>query len=365
MNKSQPPKSDEIEVSLFGPGVGECIVVHMGGGNWMVVDSFVAESGRPIALDYLESLGVDVGRQVKLVIATHWHDDHICGLGNLLTHASSAEFACSNALLSPHFFKLVAADEEIKCVAATSGTSEFAYILQVLARGSRSKRGPDHWASGGSTLFRGPSPVDVEVIALSPSAQTVSDAHGALAKAMFPQLQGRKSPLLSVSPNASSVVILVKSRGNHFLLGADLETHSSRLRGWKAVLDLSTRPNVKAVGYKVAHHGSSNSDDAAIWNTLLVDDPHAFLTTYSKGRKPLPSQADVTRLRSRTDLLYCTTWPTTVKPPRRKGVDGLINKFVRNRRAVPLGHGHIRLRSHFACLPDEISVETFGTARKL
>lgn len=33
------PRLDEIEVSLLGPGYGESVVVHMGGGEWMVVDS--------------------------------------------------------------------------------------------------------------------------------------------------------------------------------------------------------------------------------------------------------------------------------------------------------------------------------------
>lgn len=34
-----PPVADELEVSVFGPGVGESVVVHLGHGDWMVVDS--------------------------------------------------------------------------------------------------------------------------------------------------------------------------------------------------------------------------------------------------------------------------------------------------------------------------------------
>jgi glyoxylase-like metal-dependent hydrolase (beta-lactamase superfamily II) len=74
------PLRDEAEVSVFGPGFGECVVVHIGRGEWVVVDSCLdAESGRPVALEYLKQLGVDVATQVSLVIATHWHDDHIWG----------------------------------------------------------------------------------------------------------------------------------------------------------------------------------------------------------------------------------------------------------------------------------------------
>ena len=34
-----PPASDVFEVSIFGPGKGESIVVHIGNGRWIVVDS--------------------------------------------------------------------------------------------------------------------------------------------------------------------------------------------------------------------------------------------------------------------------------------------------------------------------------------
>src|SRR5476651_2566238 len=102
-----PPSPNELELSLFGPGVGECLVVHLGSGNWMIVDSCLKEPrGRPIALEYLESLNVDVGSQVKLVVVTHWNDDHIQGIGEIVRAASSARFACSAALGSREFFSV-------------------------------------------------------------------------------------------------------------------------------------------------------------------------------------------------------------------------------------------------------------------
>src|SRR5260370_27238866 len=70
-------KPAELEVSLFGPGVGECVVVHLGLGEWLVVDSCVDPvSRKPVALNYLSELHVDVGKAVKQVVAKHWHDDH-------------------------------------------------------------------------------------------------------------------------------------------------------------------------------------------------------------------------------------------------------------------------------------------------
>jgi glyoxylase-like metal-dependent hydrolase (beta-lactamase superfamily II) len=75
-----PPGESEFEVSVFGPGHGECIVLHVGKGDWVVVDSHRdSETNEPVALRYLQTLGVNSAERVKMVVATHWHDDHMDG----------------------------------------------------------------------------------------------------------------------------------------------------------------------------------------------------------------------------------------------------------------------------------------------
>ena len=65
------PRPDEIEVSLLGPGYGESVVVHLGDGEWMVVDSCTGRDGEPAALKYLDRIGVDPGSAVRMIVATH------------------------------------------------------------------------------------------------------------------------------------------------------------------------------------------------------------------------------------------------------------------------------------------------------
>jgi len=61
-----PPAADEIEVTLFGPGYGEAIAVHLGEGVWLLVDSCVdPDSKAPASGTYLEGFGVDPS-QVRL-----------------------------------------------------------------------------------------------------------------------------------------------------------------------------------------------------------------------------------------------------------------------------------------------------------
>jgi hypothetical protein len=49
------PNADELEISLFGPGYGESLALHLGNGQWMIVDSCVdSSSRRAAALGYLD-----------------------------------------------------------------------------------------------------------------------------------------------------------------------------------------------------------------------------------------------------------------------------------------------------------------------
>ena len=131
MNRSIPPKPDELEISIFGPGRGECILLHLGVNEWCVVDSCMARGTRePVALEYLRSLNNDALNGLKLVVATHWHDDHIGGLASLLRLAPHARFSCSMALRSSEFQTLVSIVPN--AIQGRSGVDEFATILELL-----------------------------------------------------------------------------------------------------------------------------------------------------------------------------------------------------------------------------------------
>jgi hypothetical protein len=69
MKNLDPPAPDEIEVSVFGGGngYGECIVIHGGYNNWIIVDSAKdPKSKQTIALSYLDELEIPIEQDVKL-----------------------------------------------------------------------------------------------------------------------------------------------------------------------------------------------------------------------------------------------------------------------------------------------------------
>src|SRR5512142_2478566 len=88
------PQDDEIEVSLLGPGYGESVVIHLGGQQWMIVDSCVDSDDLPAPLAYLHRLGVPL-TSVVLLVATHWHDDHVKGFSECVRQCVNARIFMS------------------------------------------------------------------------------------------------------------------------------------------------------------------------------------------------------------------------------------------------------------------------------
>lgn len=358
--KSRPPRHNEIEISLFGPGIGECLVIHPGLNRWMIVDSCLNESRqRSIALDYLEELGVDASSQIEWVLATHWHDDHIAGLAGIINRATSAKFACSAALRCREFLDLVSIHDKMLLVEDTSGISEFEEVIRILQhRTHRHGKGPDLWANANMRILQ--NSFGVEVWALSPSAQSVTNGLGEIARLLpKPREIIRRFPVMDA--NDQSVVLRIDSPSQSFLLGADLEIQADTRCGWRAIL---AEPHRVSAAYKVAHHGSPNADCQEIWDRLVVRDACALLTPFAAGRVPRPSDEDVARLKRCTNRLYCTVWPSTKKPPRRQGVDKTMNEVTKMRRAIHTKSGHIRVRAPLDYSSD-IQIELFDGAKQL
>ena len=114
MSKIEPPNNCEVEVTVFGPGYGECILIHVGSNQWIVMDSCIGQNNEPVALTYLKDIGCNPGECVRFVIATHWHDDHVQGIAKVLESAESATFVISTALGRKEFLGLLDAHERLQ-----------------------------------------------------------------------------------------------------------------------------------------------------------------------------------------------------------------------------------------------------------
>ncbi|GAA1635405.1 ComEC/Rec2 family competence protein [Actinoplanes couchii] len=332
-----PPEADHIEISVFGPGYGECIVIHLGGGDWLINDSCVDSTGRPVALSYLRKLGVDPG-QVKLVVASHWHDDHVRGLSKVVAECTDARFICSGALGSEIFLQLVAAAERDP-TSLRSGASEFRRIITMInARGGDSFR-----LAGADQLIWQNAVTKVRVHALSPSAASLTASYAEIAK-LVDEVATNRIRIAAHSPNASSVVVWVDIADTRILLGGDLENHSDFRRGWESIIRSDTRPPGRAEVYKVAHHGSRTAHNEAIWSGLLDSEVASVITPWRRGGNHLPDPEilkNVIDLSARTSIT-AREIPTQMK--RSRLVTEEVSKATRSMRRLEAGTGQVQLR---------------------
>ncbi len=358
---ANPPGIDEFEVSIFGPGIGECILMHLGNGEWFVIDSCrMPGSKSPAALEYLAELGIDATSAIKRILATHWHDDHVKGMSEIVRSCPNALFAMSAALESDQFNQLVfEIEERNKLVVATSTASEFAEILEEVARRGNQ---PPTAVSDGFLLFEGGFKDLVKVRVLSPSPATVRDSQKNIIDRLQTRFAVRK--FKRFDPNDLSVAVQVSIGARDLLLKADLENTAEPEFGWKAVLTSPLRPKRLSSIVKIGHHGSDNADNSNIWQEMVLASPKGVVTPYTRLKEPLPRDADINRIKSRTDQLFCTTWPPSTRPPRRQGVDGLVAGATKTRRALNRTPGFVRFRCAFTDSAPP-TVELFGSAKEL
>jgi len=369
-NVNCPPSKHEAEISIFGPGIGECIVIHLSQNTWMIVDSCLDRNTRtPIALQYLQSLGVNTATDVKLFVITHWHDDHIEGASGILSSCHNAKFVCSDALRCEEFVQFVRLYSQRGFI-ENSGVDEFNRIFEVL-KNRRNYARPEllepGWAIADRRLLyctKNGHPSNVEVYSLSPSDAAITLALREIGQLLIPKVKTPKRRAIAQRPNHVSVALWVIVGDLHILLGSDLENHPDNRIGWQAVVLSANRPRERALVIKVPHHGSSNGYCKEMWEEMVSSNPIALLTPFASGVKPLPTETDIARIRAHTSQIYCTASPLGWRSPRRDStVEKTIKEFVRTRRLVYGPMGHIRVRIPIIKGFDEPNIELFNGAQ--
>ena len=274
MLNSDPPGVDTLEVSIFGPGKGESVAVHLGANKWIIVDSCIDTINNTLpVIKYLKNIGVSVENDVLMVLGTHAHDDHIAGIAKVLDECKSAFYACSSALVQEEFIAVLEEDLQAELGLRKSSYSEFREVNEI----TNARR----IAAGGKRFMKRAIEnlplIELrlngslcKVTALSPSHEAVTRMVRNLADANVVTV-GKPRHSFRGDPNESSVALWIESLDNVVLLGADLLKGPSGC-GWAGILSEFT-PNERASLFKVPHHGAPNADEEMVWQKLLVRQP--------------------------------------------------------------------------------------------
>ena len=339
---------------MLGPGYGECIVLHIGGGNWIIIDSCIDSTGHSRALKYLDSISVNPYNAVKLIVATHWHDDHIRGMTELVEVCSSARFCCAATLCTKEFLSAIDALERRHLSVSGSGVREIHSVFSQL----ETRDSQPTFALANRLIY---NQDNCEIWSLSPDDVAYRKFLRAVGN-LFPGEGKGKNRIRAVSPNDNAVVLMVRVDNIVLLLGSDLEKH-----GWIRILQNQSQPTFKASAFKVPHHGSKNAHETNVWKQLLEPTPFAILTPWRRGRRMLPTKQDAQRILLETGNAYITTKHASLarsSTRRDQTVSRTIRESSIKLRQHVMSSGMIRLRRPINSRK-LWKVETFGSACNL
>jgi hypothetical protein len=248
-----------------------------------------------------------------MVVATHWDQDHVKGIGDIIEACHSAKFVCASVFLKEEFQTYI---EVMSIGTQDRGAKDILKAFNALHNSGRIPMP----AMAGSILLRRVSDlaaqgVRAELRALSPSDREFQ---------LFLQELGSEIPAVrqalrvavARTPNLASVVLALQWEDCDVLLGADMERRAELDRGWNAVVTKAQDLGLRKSGLvKIPHHGSVTAHHDGMWNMLLVKEPTATIVPFGKGvgaSRP-PTDRDVARIRSKSSELFITA-PHSTKP---------------------------------------------------
>jgi len=344
-----PPDKNHAEISLFGPGIGECIVLHFGDGRWFIIDSCLCpDTKKPIALSYLSSIGVNVATQVIGILITHWHSDHIEGAFELLKECKNARLFASSALSSNEAFHLAAIYKKDVFANSDKEIREFSDIAQYLYKNNQRDRFDSVKAY--HTFFDYKDKIQTRMIALSPSNTAVTQSISNLIQIKPEDGSDRVRNILPESENLNAVAIHFTFGDFSAVLGSDLEKTDNNLTGWPAVFKNNIKDELSlslASLYKVSHHGSKTGHHDNIWSDLLINNPIAITTPFS--RSGLPTLERIEEIKSLSSEFLVTRDPKSGKIISRESmVDREMRAATKERKSINSTMGHIQLRAKYS-----------------
>jgi len=360
-------KPDELicEVSLLGTGggYGESIVIHLGENNWMVVDSCInPESKRSIPLEYLEQKGVNVKKEVKLIVCTHWHDDHVRGISELLSVCETAKFCMADTTDREKFMLLLRIDfEKSKSQPRESSMREIKNCFEILM----ARNQPATVAFQDRLLLKlQVNALDAAIYSLSPSDLVKQEFNSELSVLINEFGPSRK--IINRTPNEKCVVLYINVNGHGILLGADMEVSNDNRRGWRCILNECECLVDPCSLFKIPHHGSSNGYEERIWNELLSENVTAKLTPWNKG-KGLPTKKMLNTFVSKTNKLYITslTSYSGSQKKRSRDLSKAISRLNPTLREEKFDFGIVRCRLDYSSKLFNWDTSLFQGARQI
>jgi len=297
-------------VTLLGGdnGYGESVVVKVHDHFWIVIDSSIEPTtGNPLALIYLNRKNVDISNDVRMVICTHWHSDHIKGLDKILERCKSAKFVCAMATDKDKFLRYIEFEARPE-KNGFSSTDIFYNCINIAY-----KRKTDVIIASQDKLLSKDEVNGIKsfIYSLSPSDDTMKSFLQEITAAFKTSTANTK--IIEQSPNERCVVLLISVNKYNVILGGDLES-----KGWTVILENSEALKDRKFNViKIPHHGSDTAYLKELWSNF-ADHVIAHVSAYNRLKEPLPKEEMLRKYSSLSDELYLTSDYTQKKAPKKR-----------------------------------------------
>lgn len=314
------PQPDELEITTLGPGLssGESIVVHLIGDEWIIIDS--CKSGDEVLpLEYLRRIGVDCKEQVKMVICTHWHWDHIQGMSEILNECVKAKFYLAPVGDFKGYLDVVLKLAGIDPLGSNIWNELNNCLDALYSNNQRTPRLLTH----NERIVHFESK---EMFAIGPSDEMCNRFHVSLLK--IDPFKPQKSDIESLEGNLCSLALSINYKGQKALIGGDMEVgrvredkykyhlcrdkcHSHENCGWcEAISDGNVFADEKPYHFiNLPHHSSSSSFCPKMWEEgMAAGGPIATTTVFKCARgEALPTREMLELYRNKCKELYITS----------------------------------------------------------
>lgn len=335
INYEVPPiAGDELAIVVMGgPSQGESVLVHYGDGNWIIIDS-CTYNGDILPYEFMIKAEINP-LQVQHIICSHWHDDHVSGLSDLLEACPKAYFRVpmiTNAQVLPQYFvykslKSVKEDEK-------EAWKMFQACLDVLEKRELGEeddpalKKPCFVKSESSIVDIDTHNTHVSIKALSPS-NSMCELFGKML--VNGDAENCEFDDSSIDTNMCSITLGISFGNNkHAFLGSDLECNRDKnaacescvgecsKRHGLGMCDLKMNPHFEAlrkISYtKINHHSSQNGYCCDYWDDYVTEDCIGVSTAFTS--KGLPRKEMVYRYLKNNSEYYLTSYNPLKKLPK-------------------------------------------------
>jgi competence protein ComEC len=240
---SSAAPAGNLRLAFLDVGQGDSTIISSSN-EAMLIDAGPPGAGHDVVLPFLRKEGID---ELKYIVATHYHEDHIGGIPEVIKGEDRI---------------LGTEDDVIPTGGVIDRGEDHEENSPAYEKYSEATNGFRHTARPGDSYIVGGA--SVEVVA----------ANGEL-------VDGTKIPIEPFDENSASVVLLVESGGFSFLGEADLTGGGGDPPYQTADIETELGPLVGDIDVlKVAHHGSATSTNEAF---IEETDPELAIISVGDG----------------------------------------------------------------------------------